>query len=252
MDKNLLLQLLKNVDADLKDFTFNGKETDIISFYDEINEKYEYDISQFLIIQKKSEILIENKPKNIDGSSIISFSTTYNLKVLGIDYEFLEFLFNDGLALADKNLINEGSKTEIIFNGRVIFKRNSYETSDILMSKIINSINYDKNIDELYAFIENNCYPNMGGYAAVENAFIIGSLYFEKYDYKHSYDYFNKMKNVDSISKLTISDFYKKAATLFYEKELYSEALKLIETGIGLNSKLSVKKMKSKIENKLK
>lgn len=43
MEKNNLLDILKTLDSELKDFTFNGKMTDIIKFYDELRNKVQYE-----------------------------------------------------------------------------------------------------------------------------------------------------------------------------------------------------------------
>ena len=51
------------------------------------------------------------------------------------------------------------------------------------------------------------------------------------------------MKEVKSISEITISEFYKKAALLFFDKGLNSETLILLKNGLELNPKLSVKKI---------
>jgi hypothetical protein len=251
MEKDNLLEILKNLDLELKDFTFNGKMTDIIKFYDELRNRFQYDISQFLIIQRKSEIYIEKESVNVDGSHSKTFGVFYVFKVLGIDYEYYDFLFNDEFNIVDKSYDDQENKIEVVYNGRREFSHNSYETADILMSKIVDRIEKDKNINEFFDYINKFCYPNMGGYAAVENAFLIGTLYFEKNEIKASLKYFEQMKKVKSISELTISEFYKKAANLFYDKGFKEEALKMIESGLVLNPKLSVKKMKKNIETEL-
>ena len=56
------------------------------------------------------------------------------------------------------------------------------------------------------------------------------------------------MKGVKSISEVTISEFYKKGALLFFNKGLNSETAILLKYGIELNPKLSVKKMMKLIE----
>jgi hypothetical protein len=252
MKKNNLLDILKTLDSELKDFTFNGKMTDIIKFYDELRNKVQYDISQFLIVQRKSEIYVENESVSEDGNHSKTFGVFYVFKVLGIDYEYFDFLFNDEFSIVDKSYEDTENKIEVIYNGRKEFSYNSYDTADILMSKIIERIEKDKTIDEFYGYIKKYCYPNMGGYAAVENDFLIGTLFFEKNVIKASLRYFEQMKKVESISELTISEFYKKAAILFYDKGLKTEALKMIESGLTLNPKLSVKNMKKNIEAELK
>jgi hypothetical protein len=251
MEKANLLEILKTLDSELKDFTFNGKMTDLIKLYDELHNKYQYDISQFLIIQRKSETYIENESVNVDGSHSKTFGIFYVFKILGIDYEYYDFLFNDEFSIADKSSDDSENKIEIVYNGRKEFSHNSYKTADILMSKIIDRIEKNKNINEFFEYIKLFCYPNMGGYAAVENAFLIGALYFEKNETKKSVKYFEQMKKVKSISELTISEFYKKAAYLFYDKGFKEEALNMIESGLILNPKISVKKMKKNIETEL-
>jgi hypothetical protein len=116
------------------------------------------------------------------------------------------------------------------------------------MFKIANNIEINKDITQIYKIIDSMCYPNMGGYAAVENAFLIGSLYFEKSDYSNSIFYFEKMKGVKSISVVTISEFYKKAGLLFFNKGLNSQTVILLKYGLDLNPKLSVKKIMKLIE----
>jgi hypothetical protein len=57
------------------------------------------------------------------------------------------------------------------------------------------------------------------------------------------------MKEINSISEITISEFYKKAAMLFYDKGLNPETLELLKFGLELNPKLSVKKIMKNLEN---
>jgi tetratricopeptide (TPR) repeat protein len=251
MKKENLLEILKSIESEIKDFTFNGKMTDIIKFYDELQNKFEYDISQFLITQKKSEIYVGSEAVNDDGINSKSFGVFYVFKVIGIDYEYYDFLFNDELSIDDKSYDDKENRIDVIYNGRKEFSYNSYETADILMSKIIDRIEKGKNIEEFFNYIQKNCYPNIGGYVAVENAYLIGSLYCEKSEIKVSAKFFEQMKKVKTISEITISEFYKKAANLYFERGYKAEALKMIESGLVLNPKLSVKKMKKNIETEL-
>jgi len=206
-------------------------------------------VSQFLIVQRKSEIYLENEKSNSDDFSSNKIGIIYAFTILNIDYEYLDFLFNDSLTISDLSTENKETRIEIIYNGRNEFNNNSYRTADIIVHKIISFIENDKNIDELFNYLKKNCYPNMGGYAAVENSFLIGNLYFEKNNYEYSIKYFSEMKTVKSISEITISEFYKEAATLFFDKGHKSEALKMIDYGLELNPKLSVKKMKKSLDN---
>lgn len=251
MEKENLLEILKSIELEIRDFTFNGKMTDIIKFYDELQNKFEYNISQFLITQRKSEIYVGNESINDDGINSKSFGVFYVFKVIGIDYEYYDFLFNDELSIDDKSYDDKENRIDVIYNGRKEFSYNSYETADILMSKIIDRIEKGKNIDEFFNYIQKNCYPKMGGYAAVENAYLIGLLYFEKNEIEISTQFFEQMREVKTISEITISEFYKKAANLFYDKGFKAEALKMIESGLVMNPKLSVKKMKKNIETEL-
>ena len=244
MEKESLLQSLREIEELYKDFSMSCKMTDIVKYYDELNDKYDFNMSQFLIVGMKTETNSNKTLLTNDGNSYsIEMSISYLFKVLGIDFEFLDFLYNDEFSIADKSYNDEVSQFEHVYKGRREFSSNSYTTADILMSKIANSIERNKDITQLYNFIDNTCYPNMGGYAAVENAFFIGSLYFEKGNYTNSILYFEKMKEVKSISEITISEFYKKAALLFFDKGLNSETLILLKNGLELNPKLSVKKI---------
>lgn len=249
MEKESLLQSLREIEELYKDFSMSCKMTDIVKYYDELNDKYDFNMSQFLIVGMKTEINSNKTLLTNDGNSYsIEMSITYLFKVLGIDFEFLDFLYNDELSIADKSYNDEVSQFEHVYKGRREFNLNSYTTADILMSKIADSIEINKDITQLYNFIDNTCYPNMGGYAAVENAFLIGSLFFEKCNYTNSILYFEKMKEVKSISEITISEFYKKVALLFFNKGLNLETLMLLKYGLELNPKLSVKKMMKLIQ----
>lgn len=249
MDKQSLYDNLKTIEESLKGFTMNCKMTDIVKFYDELNETSQYNISQFLVIEMKSEIGYKNEPIMNEDYYINNLEIFYVFKVLGVDYDFLEFFFNDELSISDKSYDDEVNKLKVIYNGRQEFNSNSYATSEILMSKIASRISQSLDITDMFDYLINNCYPNMGGYAAVENAFIIGNLYFEGDKYSNSIIYFKKMKEINSISEITISEFYKKAAMLFYDKGLNPETLELLKFGLELNPKLSVKKIMKNLES---
>lgn len=249
MDKQSLYDNLKIIEESLKGFTMNCKMTDIVKFYDKLNEFSQYNISQFLVIEMKSEIGYKNEPIMNGDHYTNNLEIFYVFKVLGVDYGFLEFLYNDELSISDKSYDDEVNKLRVIYNGRREFNSNSYATSEILMSKIASRISQSLDITDMFDYLINNCYPNMGGYVAVENAFIIGNLYFEGDKYSNSIVYFKKMKEINSISEITISEFYKKAAMLFYDKGLNSETLELLKFGLELNPKLSVKKIMKNLEN---
>lgn len=249
MDKHSLYDNLKIIEESLKGFTMNCKMTDIVKFYDKLNESSQYNISQFLVIEMKSEIGYKNEPIMNGDHYTNNLEIFYVFKVLGVDFGFIEFLNNDELSISDKSYDDEVNKLRVIYNGRQEFNSNSYATSEILMSKIASRISQGFDITDMFDYLINNCYPNMGGYAEVENAFIIGALYFEADKYSNSIFYFKKMKEITSISEITISEFYKKAAMLFYDKDLNSESLELLKIGLELNPKLSVKKIMKNLEN---
>ncbi len=252
MDKDFLFQILNKLDVELKDFTLIGKESDIINFYKELNNKYEYDLSQFLIIQRLHQIKTINQSLNDNTSNYQLYEIVYTFKIMGIDYDFFIFLFNDNISITDLSYADKQNNLELIYNGRREFGLNQYATTDILVSKIIDRIKKDKDIEELFNYLKKNCYPNVGGYTVLENAFLIGTEFFEKENIKSSLKYFELMKRVKGISELTISEFYKKTASLFYEKGYKAEALAMINFGLELNPKLSVKNLIKKIENESK
>ena len=96
MEKESLLQSLREIEELYKDFSMNCKMTDIVKYYDELNDKYDFNMSQFLIVGMKTEINSNKTLLTNDGNSYsIEMSISYLFKVLGIDYEFLDFLYND-------------------------------------------------------------------------------------------------------------------------------------------------------------
>lgn len=249
MDKRSLYDNLRTIEESLKGFTINCKMSDIVKFYDELNETSQYDMSQFLVIEMKTEIGYKYLSAMNGDLYSNNLEVFYVFKVLGVDYDFLEFLYNNELIISDKSYDDEVNKIRVVYNGRREFNSNSYQTSEILMNKIEIRIKESRDIDDIFNYLNKNCYPNIGGYVQVENAFIIGNLYFEVDKYSNSIVYFKKMKEINSISEITISEFYKKAAMLFYDKGLNSEALELLEFGLELNPKLSVKKIMKNLEN---
>lgn len=248
MDKQSLYGNLKTIEESLKDFSMYCKFTDIVKFYDELNETSQYNISQFLVIEMKSEVGYKTEPVLNEGLYSSNHEIFYAFKVLGVDYDFLEFIYNDELLISDKSYDDEINKLRVVYNGRREFNSNSYATSEILMEKIASRISRSLDIADIFNYLDANCYPNMGGYVAVENAYIIGDLYFQRDEYSNSIHYFKMMKEINSISEVTISEFYKKAAMLFYGKGLNSETLELLKFGLELNPKLSVKKIMKSLE----
>lgn len=216
--------------------------SELVDFYEMLADKYSFRVSDYFIV--KNEIF---KEVQVNGGSTTTSFLSKN-KVTGIDYEFLDFRFNEELK------IDEIEHDNINYVGRSDFNRNSYFTTKVLIEKIQLLIKRDDTKDkilEFFNYIKDNCFPNMGGYAAIETCFILGSTYTEKGDIQFAMYFFNLMNEIrQDIADSTIGGFYKSACELLISFNLNNEALQMINKGLELYPKLSVKKIKKYLENK--
>jgi hypothetical protein len=216
---------------------FNQLQSDYESKY---NIEFEIDLIDFIVYKNTSSIK-KSSYNNENGE--LEEKTEFSIKnqILEIDYEFLDFYFNDEIEIKDIN------KEDIIYKGREDFNNNSYLTNTILLNKIhyILSDNGDEEkIKKIFNILKDRCFENIGDYKKIESCFEVGYGLVEINKIESSLYYFNLMNklNVD-ISKNTLAEFYKSAAEIMIELDFKKEGELMIDEGLKLESKVSFKKL---------
>jgi tetratricopeptide (TPR) repeat protein len=167
-------------------------------------------------------------------------------KLIGIDYEFLDFRYNDELKI--ENILIE----HINYKGRRDFNNNSYFTTNILIEKIQSMVirNFTNEIIfNIFNLINEKCFQNIGGYAAIQCCNEIAYSFAENGNITESLKYFNLIIiHKSDIADSTVGGFYKLAAEYYINLGYKKEALIMIDMGLRIYPKLAVKKMKKLID----
>lgn len=239
MEKKEILNVLTVLESEFDSLpSFDAVELN--NFYQQLSDKYLFSVSEYFILRSESSKIIES------NGELIHFRSSTRYKIVGIDYGFLDFCFSDEFNVLDIDDAN------LEYKGRYDFNRYSYFTCKILIDKMISMI--DKTISnekilERFKVLKDKCFPNMGGYAAIDACFKLGSKYAENGNLEMSLFFFNQMsENRKDIAASTIGNFYKTAAEEFMSLKQNNHALQMIDIGLKLYPKLSVKKMKNLLE----
>lgn len=238
MKKVEIYEILKIVESKFATLPFFNM-SELITYYQELAELYAFGVSDYVI--EKSEVFYE---KIVNGD----VTTTYGsmkYKLVGIDYDFLDFLHNDELSI--ENIMLE----HLNYKGRSDFNRNSYFTANILIEKIQSMISRNFTNDKiLYVFdlIKEKCFQNMGGYAAIQCCNEIAYSFAENGNIAESLKYFNLIIiHKSDIADSTVGGFYKSAAEYYFDLGYKKEALIMIDMGLKIYPKLAVKKLRNSI-----
>jgi hypothetical protein len=245
--KEILLKIFNEVELKFnKDKLYVMSE--LIEYFNQLQNKYEneyniefeIDLIDFIIYKNTSSI---KKSSYNNGNGELEEKTEFSIKnqLIGIDYEFLDFYFNNDVE------INNIDKVDTIYKGREDFNNNSYLTTTILLNKIhyilINDGDEEK-IKKIFNILKDKCFENIGDYKKLESCFEIGYGLIEINKIESSLYYFNLMNKLKiDISINTIAEFYKEAAEVFIELNLKKEGKLMIDEGLKLNSKISFKKL---------
>jgi tetratricopeptide (TPR) repeat protein len=239
MNKNELYEILKIVDSEFATLPYFSM-SELVTYYQELAEKYSFSISDYVI--EKTEIF--NETITIGESTKTSMFLRY--KLIGIDYEFLDFRYNDELKI--ENVLTE----HINYKGRRDFNSNSYFTTNILIEKIQSMItrNFPNEIIlDIFNLINEKCFQNIGGYAAIQCCNEIAYSFAENGNIAESLKYFNLIIiHKSDIADSTVGGFYKSAAEYYFDLGYKKEALIMIDMGLEIYPKLAVKKMKKLID----
>lgn len=238
MDKDQLLVTLASLESSI-DFSIQYKITDLIELLREISDKSSFDVSQFIITKSVVDI------HRASGEDFEKTTFKSLDQVVGIDYDYVNFLYNNELYVDQKD------EDGLNYWGRRLFNGYSYYSADVLCEKALRVLDERSDVGEverIFEIISSKCFPKMGGYAAMEICFDISTAFLEKGLLKESVDWYYKIEKFRSdISDSTVASFYKLAAELFLDKNLNEEALLMIDKGLSIDPKLSVKKIRSKI-----
>lgn len=239
MKKVEIYEILKIVESKFATLPFFNM-SDLVTYYQELAEKYSFDVSDYII--EKSEVLFNEKTVNGEVTTTHGFM---KYKLVGIDYDFLDFRHNDELSI--ENLMVE----HLNYKGRSDFNRNSYFTANILIEKIQSMISRNFTNDKiLYVFdlIKEKCFQNMGGYAAIQCCNEIAYSFAENGNIAESLKYFTLIIiHKSDIADSTVGGFYKSAAEYYFNLDYKKEALTMIDMGLEIYPKLAVKKLRNSI-----
>lgn len=238
MKKDEIYEILIIVESEFATLPyFNMSE--LVTYYEELAEKYSFSVSDYLI--EKSE---EFNEKNENGE-VTTTSIFLKHKLVGIDYEFLDFRHNDELKI--ENIIIE----HLNYKGRSDFNCNSYFTSNVLIEKLQSMItrNFSNDsISNVFNFIKQNCFQNMDGFAAIQCCNEIAYSFAENGNIAESLKYFSLIIiHKSDIADSTVGGFYKSAAEYYFDLGYKKEALIMIDMGLEIYPKLAVKKLRNSI-----
>jgi tetratricopeptide (TPR) repeat protein len=238
MKKVEIYEILKIVESEFVALPFFNM-SELVTYYEELAELYSFNVSNYVI--EKSETIYE---KSYNGEVNIT-SIFLKYKLVGIDYNFLDFCHNDELKI--ENILIEN----LNYKGRSDFNRNSYFTTNLLTEKVQSMIsrNFSNDkISDVFNFIMENCFPNIGGYAAIQCCNEIAYSFIENGNIAESLKYFTSIINHKSdIADSTVGGFYKSAAEYYFDLGYKKEALIMIDIGLEIYPKLAVKKLRNSI-----
>ena len=239
MEKNGIYEILKNIDSEFTTLPYFDM-SELVFYYQELAEKYSFSVSDYII--EKTEVFKET----IANGGINTTSIFLKHKLVGIDYDFLDFRHNDELKI--ENILLE----HLNYKGRTDFNRNSYFTANILIEKIQSMISRNFTNDEIlnvFCIIEEKCFQNMGGYASIQCCNEIAYSFAENGNIAESLKYFKLIKiHKADIADSTVGSLYKSAAELYIDLGYNNEALIMIDMGLEIYPKLSVKKLRKLIQ----
>lgn len=239
MKKVEIYEILKIVESKFATLPFFNM-SELITYYQELAELYAFGVSDYVI--EKSEVLFNEK---IDNGDVTTTYGSMKYKLVGIDYDFLDFRHNDELGI--ENIILE----HLNYKGRSDFNRNSYFTTNLLIEKIQSMItrNFSNDaISNVFNFMKENCFQNMGGFAAIQCCNEIAYSFAENGNIAESLKYFTLIIiHKSDIADSTVGGFYKSAAEYYFDLGYKKEALIMIDMGLEIYPKLAVKKLRNSI-----